>query len=200
MSCVWTVVQKKNILNCFFFPWWENLAFYLLYFAIMLMHRYTGIWKVLKCSVHVKYLSTVKRGCLEELGLIQAPFHLVLFLHWLGLLLHFTYFDKVTLLIFGATNETYVNSTCRYFLLLCILSNCRKQKYTLELQSSVKRILNKFHDSHTCSMLVVCHLCIIEYCIKGALISSNRVCIIYYTCTEKNPFHKGIAHSCRILQ
>lgn len=35
-------------------------------------------------------------------------------------------------------------------------------------------------------MLVVCHLCIfLEYCIKGALINSVKVCIIYYTCTGK---------------
>lgn len=69
-----------------------------------------------------------------------------------------------------------------------------------ELHKKYPRTKSISYDPHTYSMLVVCHLCIFEYCIKGALINSVRVCIICYTCTGKNPFLKGIAHSCGILQ
>lgn len=58
-------------------------------------------------------------------------------------------------------------------------------------------------DPHTRIMLVVCHLCILtivekKNVKKGAPI--NYVSIIYYTCTGKNPFHKGMAHRCGLLQ
>lgn len=113
-----------------------------------------------------------------------AVFHLVwvFCLHCHAFLFKlYLFLTKWYFIYFGTHKwDLNVNSTCRYFLLLCILSNYRKQnKRTETTNLSNRRTKWISYDPHTYSMLVVCHLCIFEYCIKGALIHSVRVCIIY---------------------
>lgn len=143
MSCVWTVVQKTYFMVFHFFHDDKKLVYNLL--IIISGALYCKCRSIKVYGRYCLYSVVCMLGMFSELGLIQALFHLVsvLRLHWHGLLRQCTYFWQSDFIYFENHKwHIYVNSTCRYFLLLCILSNCRKKtKYcALELQGSVKGI------------------------------------------------------------
>lgn len=153
-------------------PWFE-------YFhdgKSLFIHLSTLYCKCRSLKAYRRYdlFSGVHVGCLFTIGTnsstVSSNLSLSLpALTWTFITLY-SFLTRVIPFILGPTNETYyVNRTCRYFLLLCILSTGENKIIhtgIIELKSTQKQKTIPY-DPPTYVMLAVCHLCMLSIVKKG---------------------------------